>query len=520
MQGDTRKRVSDLRGSSPKRSRHDDDYSHRGRSPPRAPDYVTRVLISAPQLARVIGRAGMQINAIRQNCGIRVETVDLSGDDRMVSLSGSLRGINDGFGMIVRCLEDPSHEFEPFKITVLVPTDKAGLVVGARGAVVKEIKAKTGVEDLMVGHRDDVKRIADSHGSTELRICHILGAPRDVVKAHALMNEKVNGVTEEYDERQRGGQRAERREPEPYASRMPDVMSAPPPAHQPRQNENDRMLDMHRVPGLIAREVEQLEQALEPYGLMIQLVSMARRRDNSRERSYPRTSYDSRDIRYDPYRTSMEPPRDRIRDRSPPRRDVRDRDFSPSFRRDRDHSIERAPPAPRPTEVETCFSIPADKAGAVIGKQGVGCRKIENDFRVRISIARDSANGERSVVIRGAEQDNQAARARIEQIIESTPDRPAPRAAASRNDSVAPHSTPQHDPHISDVPSTFEGGYGYSLDPYGSSIAADYGGSYGDNLSYSSGGVAAPQGAAAGYGSWDADIAPAGSQSSEPAPQP
>lgn len=38
---------------------------------------------------------------------------------------------------------------------------QAGLVVGARGAVVKEIKAKTGVEDLMVGHRDDVKRIAD-----------------------------------------------------------------------------------------------------------------------------------------------------------------------------------------------------------------------------------------------------------------------------------------------------------------------------------------------------------------------
>lgn len=63
-----------------------DEYGHRGRSPPRplVPDYVTRVLVSAPQLARIIGRGGAQINTIRQNCGIRMETIDLPGDERMV----------------------------------------------------------------------------------------------------------------------------------------------------------------------------------------------------------------------------------------------------------------------------------------------------------------------------------------------------------------------------------------------------------------------------------------------------
>jgi hypothetical protein len=110
--------------------------------------------VSAPQLARIIGRGGAQINTIRQNCGIRMETIDLPGDERMVCvfllrlmdwrfvvhgefftlcelgirfqvvLIGSLRGINDGIGMIVRCLEDPIHEVEPFRMTVLVPSDK------------------------------------------------------------------------------------------------------------------------------------------------------------------------------------------------------------------------------------------------------------------------------------------------------------------------------------------------------------------------------------------------------------
>src|SRR3546814_10854773 len=60
-----------------------DDYSQRQRSS-LAPEYVTRILVPASYLARIIGRGGQQINSIRQTCGIRVETSDLSGDDKMV----------------------------------------------------------------------------------------------------------------------------------------------------------------------------------------------------------------------------------------------------------------------------------------------------------------------------------------------------------------------------------------------------------------------------------------------------
>ena len=34
-------------------------------------------------------------------------------------------------------------------------------MVGARGAVIKEIKAKSGVEDLIVGNRDEIRRIEE-----------------------------------------------------------------------------------------------------------------------------------------------------------------------------------------------------------------------------------------------------------------------------------------------------------------------------------------------------------------------
>lgn len=140
---------------------------------------------------------------------------------------------------------------------------------------------------------------------------------------------------------------------------------------------------------------------------------------------------------------------------------------------------------------------------------------------MKISVAKDSANGERSVVITGAEPDTQAARARIEHIITTIPDRPAPRD--HRNDSGTPQSTPQHDPRQSDIPASLEGGYGYSLEPYGSSsLASHYGGGYGDSLSYSTVDHSAslgPQGAAASsYASWDADVLPRSAQGSEHAP--
>ena len=95
---------------------------------------------------------------------------------------------------------------------------------------------------------------------------------------------------------------------------------------------------------------------------------------------------------------------------------------------------------------------------------------------MKISISKDATNGERSVVIKGGESDVQRARARIEQIIVTTPSRPAHRES---DGTAADHV------RDSDIPSSVEGGYGYALDPYASGLGVDYGGSYGDSLPYS-----------------------------------
>jgi hypothetical protein len=156
--------------------------------------------------------------------------------------------------------------------------------------------------------------------------------------------------------------------PDPYPPRAASELLPPPPApvHHSLAGENDRLLELHRVPALIGREVEQLQQALAPYGLGIQLVPAARRRDDSRERNFPRASYDVRDVRYDPYRTA-EPPRDHGRGRSPIRGgDFRDRDHSPAFRRDRSRSVDRQPPPVRRDEVvsadKSCHGSPPGRA--------------------------------------------------------------------------------------------------------------------------------------------------------------
>lgn len=67
---------------------------------------------------------GLRLTALKSSSACGVSDGRLIPLFRQVVLIGSLRGINDGIGMVVRCLEDPIHEVEPFRMTVLVPSDK------------------------------------------------------------------------------------------------------------------------------------------------------------------------------------------------------------------------------------------------------------------------------------------------------------------------------------------------------------------------------------------------------------
>jgi hypothetical protein len=88
------------------------------------------------------------------------------------------------------------------------------------------------------------------------------------------------------------------------------------------------------------------------------------------------------------------------------------------------------------------------------------------EFRVKISIAKDEVDGERNVTIKGIASDTQLARSRIEDILAASGSRPS--STMPRRELAPDHGTPHHG--ISDAAGDVamsgpksEGGYGYAL---------------------------------------------------------
>ena len=131
-----------------------------------------KYLVSPDKVGRIIGKRGVTINEIKQNSGAKIDvTDDMEKQQKVVYISGKDAQIQKAKSLIDELLRSsPSTVIIENKsapeetITFKIPEDRCGLVIGVRGAKIREIQDRTNVK-VKIGSKDSA-----SGGMTEVTL--------------------------------------------------------------------------------------------------------------------------------------------------------------------------------------------------------------------------------------------------------------------------------------------------------------------------------------------------------------
>lgn len=336
---------------------------------------VTRLLLNRAQFSRVIGKGGQTITHVRSATGVYMKGSDIDEENRLVLLTGGVDQVLGAFDIITDFLHQAilaDFAGQPVRpggmdlsVHLLLEHSKAGRVVGQKGAMMQNIKHKSGATQIKM-EKDPM-----DVGGIPLRKLTIEGPMPAVRRAHMLILELF------VDPNVAGGYNA-------YGG-MVDPMAAGSPIGQIRVDQPT----VHMVPvpfpnlvnyGVQAETVRQLTEMKAYLWRHFSLDLSISREVVAPPGMVPGTPMNrsNEGVYYGP--NPALPP-------SPQNKGNR-----PTI-----ESIIESRRASNPSEV--CFSIPRMAVGAIIGKGGQKLRDLQAQFGVRVYIEKEDFNGKRMVVL-------------------------------------------------------------------------------------------------------------------------
>lgn len=145
------------------------------------------VLVPADNIARVIGKQGAGLKAIREEAGCKISCKaepEEGALSRRMNLIGTSEQICIGFRiLLLKAFPDAGNTSTP---QLLIPSDKAGMAIGRGGENLKKVREECGVritverEPVTDAATGDEERMITMQGEVSQMgraLCHILGAP-------------------------------------------------------------------------------------------------------------------------------------------------------------------------------------------------------------------------------------------------------------------------------------------------------------------------------------------------------
>lgn len=144
-----------------------------------------RAIVSSKEAGVIIGKAGKNVADLRDETGVRagVTKVVPGVHDRVLTVTGALRGIAKAYGLVARGLLEGAPQMgmaglirndgtQPVRL--LISHNQMGTIIGRQGLKIKQIQDASGVR--MVAQKDMLPQ------STE-RVVEVQGSPAGIEKA-------------------------------------------------------------------------------------------------------------------------------------------------------------------------------------------------------------------------------------------------------------------------------------------------------------------------------------------------
>jgi predicted RNA-binding protein YlqC (UPF0109 family) len=149
-------------------------------------EIVTRILLAASEMARVIGRGGEFINKIRGKTGASIKACDVENDDKVAVIVGEPGRVAMAFEMVLEKIAPQRSDY--CSIRLLVSNDEAGRIVGARGANINELRANSRATQVQI------EKLPTAIGHMNLRVMTVEGNLRSLAYVHVGYH-RMFGVT-------------------------------------------------------------------------------------------------------------------------------------------------------------------------------------------------------------------------------------------------------------------------------------------------------------------------------------
>lgn len=148
---------------------------------------VSRIVVRKPDFGKIIGKGGVMVNTIKAKCGANIKGNEIDEENRIVTMSGTLKQVLDCFDLITELLHNIYQQASPFtdqfSVHHLIEHSKAGRVVGVKGGNINAMKTKSGCVQIRI-MKDPI--IVNSQS---LRILIFEGSLQTVRRAHYLTQE-------------------------------------------------------------------------------------------------------------------------------------------------------------------------------------------------------------------------------------------------------------------------------------------------------------------------------------------
>ncbi|KAF2197884.1 hypothetical protein GQ43DRAFT_451393 [Delitschia confertaspora ATCC 74209] len=144
-----------------------------------------RAIVSSKEAGVIIGKAGKNVADLRDETGVRagVSKVVQGVHDRVLSVTGSLRGIAKAYGLVAKGLLEGAPQMGmggllrtdgTHPVRLLISHNQMGTIIGRQGLKIKQIQDASGVR--MVAQKEMLPQ------STE-RVVEVQGSPQSIEKA-------------------------------------------------------------------------------------------------------------------------------------------------------------------------------------------------------------------------------------------------------------------------------------------------------------------------------------------------